>query len=98
MRISEWSSDVCSSDLLRLSRQAIHAANAWYAPGLKAVGSWSLASWDEDPITLAMAAGRDCLAVSHAQQDPSGVYLAPNTLTFADRLHAGLNGDAIGMH
>src|SRR3546814_5123768 len=98
MRISEWSSDVCSSDLLRLSRQAIHAANAWYAPGLKAVGSRSLASWDEDPITMAMAAGRDCLAVSHAQPDLSGVYLASNTLPFADRLNAGVIAAALGLN
>lgn len=83
--------------LLRLSRQAIHAANAWYAPGLKAIGSRSLASWDEDPITMAVAAARDCLSVSHTQPDLSGVYLASNTMPFADRLNAGVIAAALNL-
>lgn len=83
--------------LLRLSRQAIHAANAWYAPGLKAKGARSLASWDEDAITMAVAAARDGLAVTHAQPDLSGVYLASNTLPFADRLNAGVVAAALNL-
>ena len=57
--------------LLRLERAAIHASNAWYAPGLKKSGARSLAAWDEDVITMAVAAARDCLAVTHA---PPGAF------------------------
>lgn len=83
--------------LLRLSRQAIHAANAWYAPDLKANGSRSFANWDEDPITMSAAAARDCLAVTHAPPALSGVLLASNTLPFADRLNAGLIAVALNL-
>src|SRR3546814_1715787 len=47
---------------------------------------------------MAMAAGRDCLAGSHAQPDLSGVYLASNTLPFADRLNAGVIAAALGLN
>ncbi len=52
---------------LRMSRQAIYDANAWFAPGLKskAKGSRSLANWDEDATTMAVAAARDSLPVTH---------------------------------
>ena len=47
----------------RLSRKAIYDANAWFAPNLKgkARGHRTLGNWDEDVITLAVAAARDCL-------------------------------------
>ncbi len=83
--------------LLRLSRQAIHAANAWYALGLKAVGTRSLACWDEDAITMAVAAARDSLPVTHARPDLTSIYLASTTLPFADRLNAGILAAALDL-
>ena len=40
----------------RLQRSAIHAANGWFAGGLKglAKGERAVAHWDEDTITLAV--------------------------------------------
>jgi 3-hydroxy-3-methylglutaryl CoA synthase len=82
---------------LRLSREAIHAANAWYAPGRNAIGHRSVACWDEDPITMAVAATRDCLAISHAPPKLSGIMFASNTLPFADRLNAGVIAAALDL-
>lgn len=84
---------------LRLSRQAIYEANAWYAPNLKAKakGTRSLANWDEDPITMAVAAARDSLPSAGAFPALSGVVLASNTLPFADRLNAGVMIAALNL-
>src|SRR5690606_24517202 len=58
---------------LRLSRQAAAQANAWYAPNFAGrKGSRAFANWDEDSITLAVAAARDCLGPV-AQKDRSAV-------------------------
>ena len=83
--------------LMRLERVAIHAANAWYAPGVKQAGTRSLASWDEDVITMAVAASRDSLEVTHATPDVAAVYLASTTMPFADRLNAGVVAAAINL-
>lgn len=47
----------------RLQRAAIHAANKWFAPSLGglAKGERAIANWDEDAITMAVEAARDCL-------------------------------------
>src|SRR3970282_341863 len=49
---------------LRLQRQAIAAANSWFNPGLRglAKGERAMANWDEDAVTMAVEAARDCLA------------------------------------
>jgi 3-hydroxy-3-methylglutaryl CoA synthase len=77
---------------LRLSRRAVVDANAWYAPNFaaKAKGTRAFGSWDEDSITLAVAAARDCLGTSEDRDHISGVYLASGTLPFAERLNAGV--------
>jgi acetyl-CoA acetyltransferase len=48
---------------LRLQRAAVFDANKWFNPGLAALakGERSMASWDEDCITMAVEAARDCL-------------------------------------
>jgi 3-hydroxy-3-methylglutaryl CoA synthase len=78
---------------LRLSRKAVAQANAWFAPQLlaRARGSRAMANWDEDSITLAVAAARDCLGT--ADEDRAAlrsVLLASGTLPFAARLNAGV--------
>ncbi|MCM8731634.1 3-oxoacyl-[acyl-carrier-protein] synthase III C-terminal domain-containing protein [Hephaestia sp. GCM10023244] len=82
----------------RLQRAAIYAANQWYAPGLKglAKGERAIANWDEDSITMAVEAARDCLAgVDRAAV--AGVTLASTTLPFADRLNAGIVKEALAL-
>ena len=64
---------------LRLSRQAVYDANKWFAAGLRglAKGERSMANWDEDSITMAVEASRDCLT-SHKPED---VELATDLMT-----------------
>ncbi|KTT24803.1 hydroxymethylglutaryl-CoA synthase family protein [Pseudacidovorax intermedius] len=85
---------------LRLSRQAAAQANAWYAPqfaGRK--GTRAFANWDEDSITLAVAAARDALGPA-TQRDRGRVralLLASDTLPFAERLNAGVVAGALAL-
>ena len=75
----------------RLQRAAIFAANSWFAPGLKraAKGQKAVANWDEDAITMAVEASRNCLAgVDRANIE--SVALASTTLPFVDRSNACL--------
>jgi 3-hydroxy-3-methylglutaryl CoA synthase len=51
---------------LRIPRAAIAEAHSWALPGLKALGKGErpICSWDEDAITMAVQAARDCLAAA----------------------------------
>lgn len=81
---------------LRLSRDAAAQANAWYAPHLRGrQGTRAMANWDEDSITLAVAAARDCLGPDSDRHPIRSVLLASNTLPFAERLNAGIVAGAL---
>ena len=82
----------------RLQRSAAYAANAWFAPGLKgaAKGERATASWDEDPITMAVEAARDLLGESDRSR-VAALSLASTTLPFADRLNAGVVKEALNL-
>ena len=82
----------------RLQRSAIFAANSWFAPGLKraAKGQKAVSNWDEDAITMAVEASRNCLAgVDRA--DIESVALASTTLPFVDRSNAGIVKEALNL-
>ena len=83
---------------LRLSRQAVVQANAWYAPHFVArKGTRSMANWDEDSITMAVAAARDCLGLGEDRSHVRSVLLASGTLPFAERLNAGVVAGALTL-
>ena len=84
---------------LRLSRRAVVEANAWYAPGLRAKGrgTRAMANYDEDALTMAVAAARDCLGPGEDRSMVRGVYLASNTLPFAERLNAAVVAEALTL-
>jgi 3-hydroxy-3-methylglutaryl CoA synthase len=85
---------------LRLARSAIVAANQWVAPGLAAyaAGERAMCNWDEDAVTMAVAAARDCLPVDgEALRDVGAVHLASTTLPFADRQCAALVATALNL-
>ena len=48
---------------LRLQRAVVVEANKWANPALAAMakGERSMGNWDEDSVTLAVEAARDCL-------------------------------------
>lgn len=81
----------------RLRREVVTQAHAWFAPGLKGVGHRAMAHWDEDSITLAVAAARDLLGPARDRAGIGQVLLASTTLPFADRLNAGVVAAALNL-
>jgi 3-hydroxy-3-methylglutaryl CoA synthase len=82
----------------RLQRAAICAAHAWFAPGLKNVapGERAIADWDEDSITMAVEAARDCLS-GVDRTTIASLFLASTTLPYADRQNAGIVKEALNL-
>lgn len=83
--------------ITRLQRSAVHAANGWFAPGLKglAKGEKAVSSWDEDTITMAVEAARDLYA--DADRAAGSITLASTTHIFADRQNAGVIKEALNL-
>jgi 3-hydroxy-3-methylglutaryl CoA synthase len=82
----------------RLSRAAIAKSMSWFEPGLvgAAKGERSMANWDEDSLTMAVAASRDAL-VGIDKSKLDALYLASTTLPFADRDNAGIVKAALNL-
>ncbi len=83
---------------LRLDRMAIFQAMGWFAPAIVTVaqGERSMCNWDEDSITMAVAASRDCLN-GMDKKGLDALYLASTTLPFADRQNAGIVSAALNL-
>jgi len=83
---------------LRLQRAAIVAANGWANAALKAHGKGerAMCNWDEDSVTMAVEAARDCL-VGQNRDALAAVYLASTSLPFADRQNAGIVAEALNL-
>ena len=83
---------------LRLQRKTIAAANAWFAPGLRglAKGERAMAGWDEDAITMAVEAARDCLA-GRERSAVGQLMLASTTHPYDDRQNAGIVANALNL-
>ncbi|MFV3074940.1 3-oxoacyl-[acyl-carrier-protein] synthase III C-terminal domain-containing protein [Niveispirillum fermenti] len=84
--------------MLRLQRRTIAAATAWYNPALASLGKGerSMANWDEDAVTMAVEAARDCLT-GRDRQEIGRLFLAATTLPFADRQNAGIVKEALTL-
>jgi len=83
---------------LRLDRMSIVQHMGWFAPAIMMVaqGERAMCNWDEDALTMAVAASRDCL-IGQDKQALEGVYLASTTLPFADRQNAGIVSTALNL-
>lgn len=83
---------------LRLDRMAIFQSMGWFAPALMMVaqGERAMCNWDEDAVTMAVAAARDCLT-GKDKQSLEGLFLASTTLPFADRQNAGIVSTALNL-
>ncbi|MCP4673801.1 MAG: SDR family NAD(P)-dependent oxidoreductase [Desulfobacula sp.] len=83
---------------LRLNRSAIYQSMGWFAPATIAVaqGERSMCNWDEDSITMAVAAARDCIT-GLDKNKIDGVYMASTTMPFADRQNAGIVATALNL-
>ncbi|MCY4395078.1 MAG: OB-fold domain-containing protein [Rhodospirillaceae bacterium] len=88
---------------LRLSRKAIADANAWFNPAIKglAKGERAICNWDEDSLTMAVEAARDCLTPARldtgAAPPVAAVTFASTTLPFSDRQNAGILATALNF-
>src|SRR6185503_1784897 len=82
---------------LRLQRKSMVEANAWFNPGLAAYakGERAICNWDEDAVTMAVAASRDCLGTEPPKLD--AVYFASTTSPFQDRQCATLLATALDL-
>jgi 3-hydroxy-3-methylglutaryl CoA synthase len=82
----------------RLERTAIAAATSWAkgTRGGKASGERSCCNWDEDSLTMAVEAARDCLA-GRGRKTVASLTLASTTLPFADRSNAGVVATALDL-
>ncbi len=84
---------------LRLSRMGIFQTMGWFAPATMAVagGERSMCNWDEDSLTMAVAAARDCMTgMDRGKLD--ALYLCSTTLPFADRQNAGIVSLALNLN
>src|SRR5947207_5873071 len=86
----------------RLQRKAVFEANAWFAPGLRgaARGERTMANWDEDALTMAVEAGRNCLPAVDPFRERSHIdalYFASTTAPFSDRSNAAVAARALSL-
>jgi 3-hydroxy-3-methylglutaryl CoA synthase len=79
----------------RLQRSSISAAIGWYNPAVAGVarGEKAIANWDEDSLTMAVEAARDCLVQPGSV--PSRLWLASTTHRFSDRQNACVVKEAL---
>jgi hydroxymethylglutaryl-CoA synthase len=82
----------------RLQRKAVAAANSWFNPGQRALakGERAMANWDEDSITMAVEAARDCLT-GPRPASIGQLILASTTHPFDDRQNAGIVATALHL-
>lgn len=82
--------------LMRLQRADVYRSNAWFAPGLNglAKGERSIGNWDEDAITMAVEAARDCLG-GRDRSKVAALAFASTSAPFADRQNAGVVKEAL---
>ncbi len=82
----------------RLNRMMIYEAMGWMNPGNigNARGEKAVANYDEDSITMAVAAGIDALK-GFDRSKVEGVYFASTTMPYKERLNAGIVTAALGL-
>lgn len=84
--------------MLRLNRGAMFMSNAWMNPALftAAQGERSMCNWDEDSITMAVEASRDCLR-GLDKKNVDALYMASLSFPFQDRLNSGVVATALNL-
>src|ERR1700694_716691 len=81
---------------LRLSRKAIVDANSWANPALKsqAKSERSICNWDEEPVTMAVEAERDCSG-ARDRDAIAALYFDSTYAPFDDRHNGGIVAQAL---
>lgn len=83
---------------LRLNRGVMFMSNAWLNPALfsAAQGERSMCNWDEDSVTMAVEASRDCIR-GFDKNSVDALYFASLSLPFYDRQNAGIVATALNL-
>lgn len=83
---------------VRLDRMAVMKAMGWFAPNLYGVakGERSMCNWDEDSMTMAVAASQDCL-IGMDKSKVDAIYMGSTTFPFLDRQNAGVLKAALNL-
>lgn len=83
---------------LRLARRAIADAHRWMNPSLRSLakGNRAFCSWDEDSVTMAVEAARDCLS-GRNRDDVRALTLASTTFPYADLSGAAIVASALAL-
>ncbi len=82
----------------RLQRSVAVEANSWFNPALKAYskGERAMCNWDEDAVTMAVEAARDCFG-TNTPDSLTGLFLATTSAPFKDRQNAGILATALNL-
>lgn len=80
----------------RIERKVIYSAMGWLNPATFLPGEKAVANYDEDSLTMAVAASMDCLSgVDRGKID--GVYFASISLPYKERQNAGIIATALNL-
>jgi 3-hydroxy-3-methylglutaryl CoA synthase len=84
--------------MLRLNRGVMFMNNAWMNPALftVAAGERAMCNWDEDSVTMAVEASRDCLK-GLDKKNIDALYLASLSFPFNERQNAGIVSTALNL-
>ena len=82
----------------RLKRETIFRAIGWFNPGTAgmAKGEKAVANYDEDSLTMAVAAGLDCLK-DMEREKVDALFLASTTLPYKERGNASIAVAALNL-
>ena len=82
----------------RMNRMVAAQSMSWLFPVMMAVaqGEKSVANWDEDALTMAVAAAYDCMK-GKDRKSIDGVSLASVSMPYADRQNAGILSTALNV-
>ena len=82
----------------RLNKKSIAMANSWFDASLNSLakGERAICNWDEDTITMAVEAAKNCLA-SFSPEEIKSLYLASTTFPFTDRQNSVVVGEALNL-
>ncbi len=83
---------------LRLNRAAVYQSMGWFAPALimAAQGERSMCNWDEDALTMAVEASRNCVE-GMDRSKLEALFLASTSLPFDDRQNSGIVSAALNL-
>lgn len=83
---------------LRLQREAVAAANAWFDASLQSLakGERTMCNWDEDAITMAVEACADCMGPA-PRRTPAALLMASTSMPFMDRQNSVVVAEALNL-